>query len=436
MLELARAAFRFPLAMSAFGMRQFLNAAQPGRAGAASYRVQQAAEDQLNDLFWAGFQVGDQLQRQFVDFVLDAATLRAFTPQYVGRVSAEIADQTVETIRTLTPGGGLNLAWTQLRNNYEVYNLVKQVHSILHIPSSGAFPLSDLIERAYALGQYPDLWAIEGLGHDYTDTFWSRGGPIIGVLTNPDADRIPDQALTMMHAGLGLSFAQKLVPNLTPYSPPCELRKTLERFLNLVNQNSKPGYAGAAYESLGLVTRTWHPRLMKLVDRGLRDIFPRADEYFWHGAGRALYFLPFYFVPGFTSPWRAADDEATDELARLNMRAGLTWATALVNVRQPDILANLLRYHGPEMTRDDSFTNGVVSTLSMASDITPHDVYVKAFIEYQPSGSDNRLRDIWNRYVRGPCHQGLAVGYPALKAANRLEELFRYRPLSQVMSGT
>src|SRR5690242_16179297 len=99
MLELARAAFRFSLAMSAFGMQQLLNAARPGRAGGAFYRVQQAAEDQVNDLFWAGFQVCDQLQRQFVDFVLDAATLRAFTPQYVGRVSSEVADQTVETIR-------------------------------------------------------------------------------------------------------------------------------------------------------------------------------------------------------------------------------------------------------------------------------------------------------------------------------------------------
>ena len=74
-------------------------------------------------------------------------------------------------------------------------------------------------------------------------------------------------------------------------------------FVQLCRDNSRPGYEGAAYESLGLVARFWNSPLVPVVDRVLCKIAPEVLGYFWHGVGRSLNFLPLYAVPGVLSPW-------------------------------------------------------------------------------------------------------------------------------------
>ena len=90
---------------------------------------------------------------------------------------------------------------------------------------------------------------------------------------------------------------------ITPYSTPSEIRAVLQEFVTLVKNNSRKGYEGAAYESLGLLTRFWHSPMVKIVDQHMQDVEPEAVGYFWHGVGRALYFFPTYFVPGLLSAW-------------------------------------------------------------------------------------------------------------------------------------
>src|SRR5205085_4688986 len=99
-----------------------------------------------------------------------------FNPSYISRLTSQVAAQTQDTLRTFTSSENARLAWQELRNNYEVFNLVKNVSSLLRIPTDEReFDLARLVEEAYALGAYPDLWAVEGLGHDYAVLFW-RGG--------------------------------------------------------------------------------------------------------------------------------------------------------------------------------------------------------------------------------------------------------------------
>src|SRR5262249_48394996 len=141
----------------------------------------------------------------------------------------------------------------------------------------------------------------------------------------------------------------------------------------------------AAYESLGLVTRFWHSQMVPVVDLHLRYVEPNAVGYFWHGVGRSLYFFPLYFVPGLLSAWRAVEQEPPDEVARLNMIAGLTWATTLVDVRQPQIMENVLKYYGDIVSNTPAFTNGVMSALIMAIDITPNDFYINQFLRHTPA---------------------------------------------------
>jgi len=239
---------------------------------------------------------------------------------------------------------------------------------------------------------------------------------------------LPAKSLTMMHAGIGLGFAQQLMHRVTPYSPADEIRCVIREFITLVEENSRRGYEGAAYESLGLVTRFWHSQMVNIVEEHLREIAPHALGYYWHGAGRSLYFLPLFFVPGLLSPWLAVEREAPHELALLNMTAGLAWATTIVNVRQPELMENFLRMHGERVSRTPAFTNGLMSTLIMGIDITPGDTYITRFLEYQPARSDPRVVELWDRLVAQPGRDAVYRIHPILKKQERLGEIFQYHP--------
>jgi hypothetical protein len=230
----------------------------------------------------------------------------------------------------------------------------------------------------------------------------------------------------VMHAGIGLGFAQPLMNTITPYCAPEEIRRVLQEFVKLVDDNSRPGFEGAAYESLGLVTRFWHSEMVYIVDQYLRQFAPHVVGYYWHGVGRSLYFLPLYFVPGLLSPWLAIQREAPDELAFLNMTAGLAWATTIVNVRQPELMENFLRIRGDQVSHTPAFTNGLMSTLIMGIDITPGDTYIMEFLHYQPKSSNARVVEMWNRLVAQPAREAVLHLQPILSKHERLGEVFQY----------
>src|SRR5258707_158448 len=78
-----------------------------------------------------------------------------------------------------------------------------------------------------------------------------KGVPIRAILTDEHARDLADKSLTMMHAGLGLAFAEKLMNRNTPYSPDSNIRCVLQEFVTLDKENARNGYEGAAFESLG-----------------------------------------------------------------------------------------------------------------------------------------------------------------------------------------
>ena len=139
-------------------------------------------------------------------------------------------------------------------------------------------------------------------------------------------------------------------------------------------------------------------------------------------------------MPGLLSPWLAVEREAPHELARLNMISGLAWAMTIVNVRQPAIMENFLKYQINQVAPTPAFSNGVMSTLVMGMDITPNDVYITRFLKSRPDSTEPQVVELWDKLVARPANDAVRRIHPALKKYRRLGALFRYQDLSELVA--
>jgi len=397
------------------------------------FKVTGAAQREFatSPLVFGGFQAGDLAQRALVDLAVDVLALRAFRPDYLAGLGDQILRRSVAAARLFETADARRLAVQQLRNTLGVIRLVNDSPP----PNRGEpadYPLESRVTGAYELGKYPALWAVEGLGQDYAENQMQTGTPVRGLLRTGKGAQLPTQSLLMMHAGAGLAFAKHAIVMITPYSSEQEIDGALRVFLELVNENSREGYRGAALESLGLVTRTWYAPLVGPVSRRLAAIDPLAAQYFWHGAGRAMVFSPINMLPGF-SPFETADNEPPDEIARRNARAGVTWAFTVINLQHPEITANFLLNNGTEMAKNDAFRDGVTSTLIMASEMVPNNTNVTRFCQYQPDDSKPALVESWQRNIGTDCATRVETYRQTLRSNARLDEVFRYQSLSELV---
>ena len=350
---------------------------------------------QLGAAGWAAFQIADTIQRAAVDTAFDALALR---PTAAGRVAAAINDQFWEALTLLPVGESPREPLSEVEENYGVFALVSDVRRALGIPA-GPFPLLAALARAERLG-FRALWAVEGLGHEYAANRWRRDGDAVtGMLKDP---RIPRRYLNMLHAGMGLFFGERLLDGVSPRSSGAALADAMCAFEDRCTRNAADGFTGPAFESLGLVTRTWYPDMTDPLARVMSD---ESAGYFWHGAGRALYFLPIHAVPGVRSAWVSAEREARDPESGLNVRAGLAWATTLVNLRNPRLLESTVRLRAGLLSRDGAFAYGVRTATAMAADTSPGAAEIEAFVEYVPR--DESIGNLWEEFVRRPALEGI-----------------------------
>jgi hypothetical protein len=392
--------------------------------------VTRASEKQLGDVGKTVFFLGDGLQRATVDGLSSLLSPRTWNPTNMLRMSWDAARQSRELSRFLIPGDVSRLAWQEVRNKLEVFILVRSLPTVLGLPAGEFVPLPDLVKKAYSLSAFQALWAVEGVGHYYADTYWERNGAPHGLLQPEQAGPVPDKSLLMLHAGIGLAFADRLLNTVTPQSSAREIRSVLEQFVGLCRNNSRPGYLGAAVESLGLVARDFYPEIVPAVNQHLQEVSPQFAGFFWHGVGRALYFSRAYFLPILRTAWGSIDREAGHGLGRTNVMAGLAWAVTLVNMRQPMIMENVLRSYIEQSSLADAFTNGVASSILMRQDTTPDEPFVWAFHEHRPA--DRTLAALWSKRIAGPVSEALHKYYPLLKQHHRLEEIFHYQLAAQV----
>jgi hypothetical protein len=327
------------------------------------------------------------------------------------------------------PGRKSAVAYREAKNKAWIMELVNNLDKML-AASGKDRPLMDLVDFCYGMGNFPALWAIEGLGNYYAEQLRNKKLPWKGLLTDPKLAGLPGKSMTMLHAGIGMSFAKRSLEGLKPTSPEPDLRNALRRFIELCDGSCRPGYTGCSYESLGLVTLILHsPEMARVLDRLLADINPEVARYMWRGAGRALYFHPKNFIPGVGCPWRGigmARQIGPNDSARRSLRAGIAWATTVVNMRNPEIMETVLRYQGENDPERPMFLSGMMSSVIMRYDTSPDDPYIRKFIDHVPS--DHVLARLWQRDVKKPCDQAIKEIYPRLKEKGRLEEVFLYRP--------
>lgn len=391
-------------------------------------RMAHEAQSQLGTVTQTAYFLGDGIQRALTDEVFDLFMPQTWSPANLLRQGSRWMRQGMTIAREFTSPNTPGLIFQELRNKIGVFTLVKNLASKLNLPSDEFVPLTTLVEKAYSVPPYEALWAVEGLGHYYTDSYRKFHGEPHGLLAEGSEGVIPG-SLTMLHAGMGLAFADRLVGELTPETPATQVRAALQQFVDLCTNNSKKGYRGCAIESLGLVTRDFYPDLLPVVSQQFREIAPDLTGYFWHGTGRALYFSRQYFLPGLCI-WCDVGELVDTEPEQLSALAGLAWAVSLVNQRQPAITENQLRLYVEESPLARAFTQGVVSTNIMRADTTPNQDFQAAFVNYQPK--DPQTAASWNRRIAQPVKTGLESYYPILRDHAGLEGVFRYQDLGKL----
>ena len=429
MRDLAKSMIRFSWATGLLGASQ-LSGRLPSTRGAAASgaggagpegldAVTWTTQGQLGEWFQAAFQAGDDLQSDWMKLFADA-----MLPWRWSHAACELADRSGDALSFVSPGAGGAHCRQELRNKIEVYRLVKGVRKLLGLPPAGQpFALLPYVERAYRLDAYSALWLVEGLGHDYVETALGVGSPR-GLLRGAAVAGVPESSLPMLHGGLGLACAEHILAQLTPESSATEAGEALARFVALCRDNAMDRYADSAIEALGLDARCFFPDLVPVVDRGLEVLGdPVLHRFFWHGLGRAIYFLPVNFIPGYGSLWQAvrmARRESPAGTPRLDALAGVAYAFTMVNMSHPGILERVLDAHAAEL-RGTSFGEGIVAAVVMRHEITPDAPVLRRFTEHRPSGA---VETAWGEIVRSPCRQALGLdGGEAVRVADLYRSL-------------
>jgi hypothetical protein len=443
MLDMSRSMVRLSWAMTVFGAQQAANMMTPSKVADSGKNLAatfDAVSHAIEGQFGSGFQSAYRMGSAFA-----LAPLEGMPSGELGRAMQKLAMQPVifqpmkvmmppmvASMSAFIPGRDAGLARRECEAKMEVMQLVQDVRKIC--PDKNVrVPLAEIVAKAYELGSFPALWAVEGIGHDVVEGRRHRGDALRELLTSSEVAGLPDASLTMLHAGVGLGLAELALDKLTPESAPEEIDTALRAFLDACKSCSRPGYLGCALESLGLVTQHFHGQpMVRALDGRFEGIDAALRGFFWHGVGRAVYFSPANMIPGFSSPWPAVgmcDTLAPHDVARDNMRSGLAWAMTMVNLRQPSVLEGLLQKHGAGFGDSDAFVNGVMSSMMMRKDTTPDEPHIAALRAYEPASSDPHFQALWERAVKQPVAKALDEHYPVLKKKGRLGEIFRFQSL-------
>lgn len=275
---------------------------------------------------------------------------------------------------------------------------------------------------------------LERLCYDFVSGAWRAGKEPLHLLDGEAAASLPEQSLILLHTGLGMALTQHLFRPLRPDQPAAAFDAALDRFAGLVSANARPEFAAVAFEALGVMVRRFLPHLHEPLEARLRARDAGLASYYWHGVGRAIYFLPSLFHPFPGTARRGLEicrREPVETHHRLDALAGFSFASTMINLRHPELVARLLAYL--EQGETEALASGVAGALLTRHHTNPEEPAVREFLrplgEPWSATADGRLRGVWETAVRKPCAEALDRAYPLLRARGELATFACHRQL-------
>lgn len=282
------------------------------------------------------------------------------------------------------------------------------------LPAATDGALAAEIARLRGVDLFRALWATEGLGHQRASGLPASPG-LLGDAVTRD---LPVGSLVPLHAGLGLAMCRDRLSGIaaaTQVAPAlCTLVEDLET-------SSSTGCRELAIDAIGLYVRTLLPQWVADFDRAFRDGFPDHRNLFWHGVGRALYFL----FPRARSGradwggWQRARLETTDRQSRRATRTGFIWALSLVNIREPGVIASFLRARGGTLD-EDAFTNALIGSVLAWYAWAGSDDAIDRLLAHAPE--DEEIR--WQERVVARVRTAIEERSASLAGSRRLGALY------------
>ncbi|HVT61000.1 MAG TPA: hypothetical protein VHR45_21735 [Thermoanaerobaculia bacterium] len=339
------------------------------------------------------------------------------------------------------------MSWRQFRSKAAVYWLLRVSARSLMRPG---VPLAEQVEDIYrrqpcsrpprkGSGLNRTAFEVERLCYDFVNAGWGRGkggesaqGPR-QLLSGEAAAVLPQKSLILLHAGMGMALAEQTLRRLGPSSPAAAYEAALRRFLSLVELNSRPAYALVPVEALGMMVRLFRSRIRGAVERQLRAVDLGLAAYYWHGAGRAIYFLPAQFHPFPRSLDRGLEicrREPPEPAHRLDALSGFCFAAAMMGLGHPWTLEPLLARLGERTEEAEALASGIAACIVTRHHTTPDDPVIGAFLRYRPPAAEARRAELWRRWVAEPCALVLERLYVRLEAEGRLGALARHQSLA------
>lgn len=345
----------------------------------------------------AVFLAGDDLQEEWLDGLppgLDAASLR--------RSATRFAADAAASLQVMGPGRDGTATRLELFHKSQVYLLVRRA-SRTGARARSLRGFEELLRRVCELQPRHAPWVLEGLSHGYVASQLATLPPDAapeGLLTDAE---IPASSLVMVHLGLGMALGEHVFAGIRR-DDAVGVRRAVSRYIGLCRANAAPGEFDASVESLGLVLRCFFPDLVPAVGRTVRSFdteeLPLSD-YFWHGVGRAIYFLPLHLLPGYGTihaSLRRLERETPGPSSGAHGRSGIACAATMVNLGQPLVLERFVVRH-PEAV-DRHFIEGVASSVRLRLTTTPESDEVDELFAHEPSSAKDR--DLWRRHLLDP----------------------------------
>ncbi len=317
------------------------------------------------------------------------------------------------------------LLWRELGNKLEVFEIFRYAEAQARAAGRDV-PLAALVERALDSLPYRRVWTLEGLGYGLAE---GRAAGLAGPRgwLAADSSGLPAASLIALHCGIGMSLARRLLA-AGARAPAADLRRELAAYVTGCRELARPGHAPALLEVLGFIAGLQFTRRAGAVARELARLDEEAHACFWHGLGRALYFLPRHAPPWAGAPRRllaAVTRRAPLGEGQENVLAGLAWAVTLVNLRHPQVLEEFLIGQAPWVAASPGLAHGIGSAVFVWHDCAPHDPYLASWRRHRPARQSGALASLWERQVSGPAELALARGPDRSGRAADLGGLFR-----------